>query len=117
METVKGRPVITKEDDPRTIYDALRVSIRYGNSGQLPTDGRVWIKQAQDASEALGDGFMLHYGLDEVESSDAHVTLYMSPDQLEYALVCHGLEQLDRGESVQAVDAALLAVDAIKTTR
>lgn len=115
MEAFKGRPVITKDDDPRLMYDALRTSIRYGNIGQLPTDGSRWVKQVQDASEALGDGFMLHYGLDDIESSQARVTLYMSTDQLEYALVCQGLEQLDRGEDIRRVDEALVAIDALKT--
>jgi hypothetical protein len=117
MEIVEGRPAITREDDPQLIQDAFWASIKYAHRGKLRTDGPTWVKQVQDAVEAIYDSRICEEVPPDVTLPPQRPTiLYMSTDQLETALVCHGLEQLAAGDEgkVARINACLRSIDAVR---
>ena len=114
MKEFKGRPVITEADHPLTVYRALHASIPYANAGNVHLDPYDWVKRAQDAYGAVGDAF---YGVaydQEASNETAETVIFMSPDQLETALVCYGLEEGRTNEEVRRVDELLTSIDGLK---
>ena len=87
----------------------------------MPQDqAAAWNKIANDAWEALHDGFSIVD--DEVYRPQGEALLYMNPDQLELALVIHGCELLDQkppgaDADVLAIDGLLKQIDHIKAQR
>lgn len=114
MEIWKGRPDITPGDHPTTILKALRASHGVWPKEHTDEQALYWHKQALDASGALQDGFGIIDESMEPLRPDGSARLYMSVNDLEYAVVGYGLELLksDVNEATIAeVDAILHAID------
>jgi len=116
MEINKNRPTITKEDHPGKVLKALRHSHELWPKEHTREESRHWDKKALDAAGAIQDGFLI---IDEDQpplNPDGKATLYMSADELEYAVVGYGLERLESEEGPSAeelaeINAILHAID------
>lgn len=117
MKIERGRPVITREDYPKVVFDALIGSIAFYNAN-MPNESSAWCKTAQDSYETLQDAFgVSHDGADADWPERGDAMLFMTPSQLELALVNYGCLQIEAGdtpESIAHVDALLHKLDRIK---
>ena len=119
MEARKGRPEITPGDHPMTVYNALLASHALWYAEQGEAVGFAWTKTAQDARGALRDGFSIINPEKGPLSLDRKALLFMSPDELEYALVGYGCELIDSDKGSNAaeisyVDELLRSIDKIR---
>lgn len=100
MKAFKGRPVIEGSDSPQLVDHALRASLKYWD-GYKPDQSSAWRKTAADAWGAVQDGFSI-VG-DQIYRPEGSATLFLSPDDLELALIAYGCEQIDaRAPNVEA---------------
>jgi len=124
MKAERGRPVITSGDHPEIIYGALLSSIRYHNAQVIDETSREeasrWCKTAQDSYESVQDAFGVgRDGLIEDWPDRGDATLYMTLDQLEFALVNYGYNAIEAGETSNAetcINELLCAIDGLKLT-
>lgn len=113
MELWKGRPEITSADHPATVYRALMGSCALWATEQGQAALSVWSKKEQDATGALGDGFGIFDPNSEPLNPDGRARLYISTDELEYALVGYGCDLIDADEPVGANEGATKNADEI----
>jgi hypothetical protein len=116
MKLFRGRPKLTAEDHPSTVYAALLGSIAIGNR-ELPENvADAWVKTAQDAYEAVQDGFGIVDAGREPLNPEGEAVLYLSLDQLESALVNHGMQALAESDTdeVATVDSLLKSIDSLR---
>lgn len=112
MEIRKGRPVITKEDYPVTVYKALLRSTSTPRDNESVVTDWVWRKTAQDSWDALRDGFgFIHPDQQELWQPDGEATLYMSVDDLEHTLVSYGVRMID--EDPEKYDTEITQVNSV----
>lgn len=117
MKPSRNGLVITKEDHPQVVVAALRESIPYYNRN-LPDQADAWVKAACDAHEAVEDAFGLRFpDLSSGALPDKESIIYMTPDQLELALVIHGVHHITQAAEVQKVDKLLASIDQIKAAQ
>ena len=124
METIKGRPVIKNQDHPLTIERALQQSFAYWGEHMPPEEARRWAKIASDATDTLKGHFSLvdedlEIPHGEVLNPEGKATLYLTPDELELALVAYGYNLLEKSgehipEELVKVDFLLKEIDEIK---
>jgi hypothetical protein len=118
MRIERGRPVIESDDHPVTVNRALHVGASLGNEDRTSDEQFRHGKVFADAWGTLQD----HFGIvdlgDEVLvfRPDGEALLYMTPDQLELAVVVHGLQSIAQGadEEVARVDHILRAIDSAR---
>jgi hypothetical protein len=116
MNTLKNRPVITGDDSPQTVYNALRHNVGYLNRIDAPSH---LPHRAHNAYETLADDFMI-VG-DEMLNPDGESVLWdMSNDTLEDALVAYGCDLLTQqpegtAPEILAIDGLLKEIDRIKS--
>jgi len=117
MKVERGRPIITSEDYPKIVYDALLESIPYHNANSPRERALAWCKTAQDSYETVHDAFGVGYG-DPIEDwpSRGDAMLYMTLDQLELALVNYGCEKIEEkvDDEVTKVNYLLCAIDGLQ---
>ncbi|HEX3568194.1 MAG TPA: hypothetical protein VHT70_00780 [Candidatus Saccharimonadales bacterium] len=115
MDILRGRPVITGEDYPLTVYKAIHNSVGYLDEVNAPPHLQ---HGARNAYETLRDDFSIMD--DKVYRPDGTSTLWdMSNDNLELALVAYGCELLDKQPKdvipeVVAIDSLLREIDHLK---
>lgn len=119
MKSFNGRPIIEEQDHPQVVDRALHESIGYWHEHMPPDQANAWVKTAADAWGAVQDGFGL-VG-DEMLEPEGEATLYVSPDQLELALVAYGCNLLDQNHvsnseigEIVAINGLLRGIDQIK---
>jgi hypothetical protein len=117
MRIINGRPLIEHQDYPAVVSEALHDSA--GLSAEYLDEGQsfAWRKIAADGWGAIEDGFTI-IG-DEVLNPRGEAQLYMSPDQLELALIASGYMRLKQNnylpdEKIYALDVALTELDRAK---
>lgn len=111
MEVLRGRPIITSNDHPLTVYKAIRNSVGYLHETNAPFH---LLHRAQNAYETLQDDFGI-IG-DELHRPEGISTLWdMDNDSLELALVAYGCRLLDEQQDTQPNDAVpeLVAIDGL----
>src|SRR5581483_4959641 len=97
MKSIDGRPVIESTDYPEVVDKALRQSVRYWRQYD-PDRAMWWHHTAQNSWETLDDDHGLRIEDPQIRAEYArhrNSILYMSPDNLELALVAYGCEILD----------------------
>ena len=117
MNLIQGRPEITAEDHPATVFAALLGSIAICNKEMPANAAWQWVKVAQDAYETVQDAFgIVDEQSGELSNPLGSALLYLSLGQLEYALVGYGVKALDeaREEDVAIVDNLLMTVDSLR---
>ena len=127
MQTWKGRPELTIQDYPQTVYRALLGSVAIYNRTEGEEKAFNWVKTSADAREGLQDAFGMVDPLHSNETfrPDGKALLYMTIDQLETALVMYGsrlhspgAEQLEFAELDKSViDELLVEVDKLKASQ
>src|SRR5437868_245619 len=122
MKNVDGFPVIEPSDYPDTVYRALRESVGFWREHMPESEAWQWQHTAHNSWETLVDdhGLMIEDPkLREELARHRDSELYMTPDQLELALVAYGCNILDHkteepaGE-VDRINALLRGIDEIK---
>ena len=120
MNSLRGRPEITAGDHPKTVYSALLSSIVFYNR-TMPEDVAIaWSKTAQDAYEAIQDGFGVIDADGEPLKPNGSALLYMSLGQLGLALVSYGCDRLEEpgqphaAEEVSNVNDLLNSIDFLR---
>lgn len=117
MKQFKNRPVITTHDHPEVIAEALRESIPWYNR-HLPGQADAWIKTACDSYETVENDFLLlNPELAATVPEDKESIVYMSPDQLELALVIHGVKHVADAAEVHKVDELLASIDELRSQK
>lgn len=116
MEIWRGRPIITGNDHPVTVYKAILRSVALANSELTSEDSASWRKTAQDSWETLRDGFGFIHPDQELWRSNGEARLYMSMDDLEYIMVAYGVRMLDENptkydDEINRANEVLVAID------
>lgn len=118
MNSWHGRLIITAEDHPKILDDALHESIGVWAENQPKEQLERWTKKANDAWDALEGSFAITNG--EVGRPDGEsAVIFVSPDEMELALVGYGcklLEAIPDGipEEIPAINGLLKEIDRIK---
>lgn len=114
MKSFRGRPVITDQDHPATVYAALHESIPYWHK-ELPDEATTWVKTANDSWETLADEFRVDLP-PELRGAygNREAVLYMSPDQLELALVAYGVHHITNQQEVGKINQLLTNLDGFR---
>lgn len=115
MNSLRGRPEITAEDHPKTVYTALIGSIVFYNQNMPEDVAFRWAKTAADAYEAIGDGFGIVDPSCEPMRPDGSALLYMSLGQLEIALVNYGCKKLEEPSTPASLSEATNVDDLLKS--
>lgn len=114
MNIEHGRPVITGQDHPSTVYKAVHESVKYPRLF-IPHEPSLWRHKARNAYETLSDTFRIRGS--EMDRPDNETILWdMNVDQLELAVVAYGCKQLDKNRGqldneMVAIDGVLRAID------
>jgi hypothetical protein len=116
MEVQRNRPIITDDDHPQTVIDALRYSVRHDVASTLGAHAGPywWQHRAQNSYETLEDEFG-RFG-EENFLPGPHRTMLpdLNPGMLEAALVYYGLDEARTDEEVGRVDELLMSIDGLK---
>ena len=116
MKLSHDHPVITGDDYPELVHDALIGSINLLETDRLdvglePSD---WRRVVQPAARSLNDRFMLHIPSHHHRPFGAEVRLGLDTEQLEEVLTAYGLYYA-REERVQnQVEELLMGVNGLQ---
>lgn len=105
--------MLTSEDHPEVVSEALRYSIRLANEGRLSArDPWLWKHNAQNSYETIEDAFRTIDG--ELLDPDARAMVFMAPDHLEEVLVGYGIDGERSEDELAQIDALLTSIDGLK---
>jgi hypothetical protein len=116
MELNESRPVIHSPDHPMTVYRSLLGSHVLWCREQSGAVADGWNKKAADARDTLQDGFGITSPGSQPLRPNGKAELHLCVDELEYALVGHGVGLIDddpkeHADEIAAVDAVLKSID------
>lgn len=118
MKIEKNHPIITSDDYPKTVFDALADNTVYRNAGDDYDQSWAWYNLAQDSIENLYSSFGVSYdGVAEAWPKRRDALLYVPLDMLELALVNHGCEVINRDEAspvLRDIDELLCSIDGLR---
>jgi hypothetical protein len=112
MQSWHGQPIITAEDHPEVIRDALKESHRDEDFPKADVIG--WYHTATNAQETLEGTFQLRHPNYRQLTGNERTIIYVWPNDLELALVAYGLKHEADQRVLGEVDELLLSLDAVK---